>query len=77
MGSDGWFSTGEACEVLGISRTTLLAAEAAGILAAVRTPGGHRRYPAAELERYLGGIPVIPQPAPPPAERPRGARAAG
>ncbi|MEQ3552489.1 helix-turn-helix domain-containing protein [Pseudonocardia nematodicida] len=63
MSSEGWFTTGEACAVLGISRTTLLAAETAGVLAAVRTPGGHRRYPAAELQRYLG-VPVPPRPRP-------------
>jgi excisionase family DNA binding protein len=42
----------EASRVLGLSRTTLLAAEEAGQLTALRTPGGHRRYDPAELRRY-------------------------
>ena len=43
----------EAGRALGLSRTSLLAAEEAGLLASVRTPGGHRRYRPAELRRYL------------------------
>lgn len=42
----------EASRVLGLSRTTLLGAEEAGQLTALRTPGGHRRYDPAELRRY-------------------------
>jgi len=42
----------EASRVLGLSRTTLLAAEEAGLLTPLRTPGGHRRYDPAELRRY-------------------------
>lgn len=42
----------EASRVLGLSRTTLLAAEEAGLLAVQRTPGGHRRYDPAELRRF-------------------------
>src|SRR5947199_3468439 len=45
-------TVGEASRVLGLSRTTLLAAEEAGLLTALRTPGGHRRYDPAELRRY-------------------------
>lgn len=48
-----WLSVGAASRALGLSRTTLLAAEEAGLIGAVRTPGGHRRYPLAEVERYL------------------------
>jgi excisionase family DNA binding protein len=51
----------EASRVLGLSRTTLLAAEEAGLLTALRTPGGHRRYDPAELRRYAeqaGGAPA-------------------
>jgi hypothetical protein len=44
----------EASRALGMSRTTLLAAEEAGLLAPLRTPGGHRRYDPAELRRYAG-----------------------
>ena len=46
-------TVGEACQYLGVSRMTLLAAEEAGLLAPSRTPGGHRRYDPAELDRYL------------------------
>jgi hypothetical protein len=52
-----------------MSRTTLLAAEDAGLLAPLRTPGGHRRYSAAELTRYLqrsGSGPLAPAPVPDP-----------
>jgi hypothetical protein len=51
--SEPWLSVGEAGRALGLSRTSLLAAEEAGLLASVRTPGGHRRYRPAELRRYL------------------------
>lgn len=52
--SDGrWLSVSAAGRAIGVSRTTLLAAEDAGLIAPVRTPGGHRRYGLAELERYL------------------------
>ncbi|MHA6625681.1 MerR family DNA-binding transcriptional regulator [Pseudonocardia sichuanensis] len=44
----------EASRALGLSRTTLLAAEEAGLLRAQRTPGGHRRYDPDELRRYAG-----------------------
>lgn len=43
----------DACRILGISRSTLLAAEEAGLITAGRTPGGHRRFAPEELERYL------------------------
>ena len=48
-----WLSVSEAGRALGLSRTSLLAAEEAGLLASLRTPGGHRRYRPAELRRYL------------------------
>jgi hypothetical protein len=48
-----WLSVSEAGRALGLSRTSLIAAEDAGLLASVRTPGGHRRYRPAELRRYL------------------------
>ena len=51
--AEQWLSVSEAGRALGLSRTSLLAAEEAGLLASVRTPGGHRRYRAAELRRYL------------------------
>lgn len=46
-------TVGEASRALGMSRTTLLAAEESGLLVPIRTPGGHRRYEPAELDRFL------------------------
>ncbi len=46
-------STKEACDYLGVSRMTLLEAEAKGLLHAERTAGGHRRYTREALEGYL------------------------
>jgi excisionase family DNA binding protein len=63
-----WMTVGEAAHALGMSRTTLLAAEDAGLLAPMRTPGGHRRYSPAEVERYLarsGAAPLAPRPTTP------------
>jgi excisionase family DNA binding protein len=68
-----WLTVSEAARALGMSRTTLLAAEEAGLLAPLRTPGGHRRYSAAELTRYLqrsGASPVPAVPAPGAADPP-------
>src|SRR6185312_2316005 len=42
--AERWLSVSEAGRALGLSRTSLLAAEEAGLLASVRTPGGLRRY---------------------------------
>lgn len=61
MGIGRRLTVSEASRVLGLSRTTLLAAEEAGLLTALRTPGGHRRYDPAELRRYAdqtGGAPA-------------------
>jgi excisionase family DNA binding protein len=60
VGIERRLTVSEAGRVLGLSRTTLLAAEEAGLLTALRTPGGHRRYDPAELRRYAeraGGSP--------------------
>lgn len=46
-------STKEACAYLGVSRMTLLEAEAKGLLNAERTVGGHRRYTREALEAFL------------------------
>ena len=54
MGAERQLSVSEASRVLGMSRTTLLAAEEAGLLTPLRTPGGHRRYDPAELRRFAG-----------------------
>jgi len=50
-----WLSVSEAGRALGLSRTSLLAAEEAGLLASLRTPGGHRRYRPADE----GSVPGI------------------
>ncbi|QJY46146.1 MerR family transcriptional regulator [Pseudonocardia broussonetiae] len=56
-------TVGEAARALRMCRTTLLAAEESGLLVPVRTPGGHRRYDPADLDRFLGRTHT---PAPPP-----------
>jgi GAF domain len=67
MVAERWLSVGEAGRALGLSRTSLLAAEEAGLLASVRTPGGHRRYRPAELRRYLRAAGAGPEATDPPA----------
>jgi excisionase family DNA binding protein len=57
---DTWLTIGEAGRAVGISRTTLLAAEEAGLIAPARTPGGHRRYRLDDLRRYLARSGVRP-----------------
>jgi excisionase family DNA binding protein len=72
MSTERWMTVSEAAHALGMSRTTLLAAEEAGLLTPMRTPGGHRRYSPAELGRYLersGTAPLAPVPV---AEQPSG-----
>ena len=59
--AERWLSVSEAGRALGLSRTSLLAAEEAGLLASVRTPGGHRRYRPAELRRYLRAAGAWPE----------------
>lgn len=72
MVAQRWMTVSEAAHALGMSRTTLLAAEEAGLLAPMRTPGGHRRYSPAEVERYLGRSGARPLAAGPagPADEP-------
>lgn len=74
-GREGLLTMGEACHYVGVSRMTLLAAESAGIVQPGRTPGGHRRYSARDLDRLLAGrtpargshadVPRTPPTAPP------------
>lgn len=45
----------EAARVLGVDPSTLRRYVAAGKLDAVRTPGGHHRYPAVTIRRLLAG----------------------
>src|SRR5437016_10298077 len=44
-----WVSIGHACKLLGVNAATLRQWTASGKLHAYRTPGGHRRFNAAEL----------------------------
>ncbi len=44
-----WMSIGHACRLLGVNAATLRQWTASGKLHAYRTPGGHRRFSAAEL----------------------------
>jgi PAS domain S-box-containing protein/excisionase family DNA binding protein len=46
-------SVKDACDYLGVSRMTLLDAEAKGLLKPERTAGGHRRYTRDTLEAFL------------------------
>lgn len=46
-------TTKEAAKHLGISISTLYRMEQKGLLRSLRTPGGQRRFPKEELERYL------------------------
>lgn len=48
-----WLSISAASRAVGMSRTTLLAAEEAGLITPSRTPGGHRRYGLMDLRRYI------------------------
>lgn len=48
-----WLTIGEAAKRRGVSISTLIRAEKAGGLVPDRTPGGHRRYLAADLDEYF------------------------
>ncbi len=48
-------SIGEAARALGVSIDTLRRWEAQGKISAVRSPGGQRRFTAAEVQRILAG----------------------
>mgnify|MGYP001581601439 FL=1 len=47
-----YYTVSEACKLLGIHPHTLRRADQAGKLVCVRTPGGRRRVPRTEIERY-------------------------
>ncbi len=51
--SDGWLSIREASQVLGVHIGTVREWADAGRLASYRTPGGHRRFKQADLQRFL------------------------
>ena len=48
-----WLTLGQASEVLGIHYTTLRTWADSGAIAVFRTPGGHRRFSAEDLRRFL------------------------
>lgn len=52
--TDTWYSTGEAARLLRVDVRTVQRWEKKGYLSATRTPGGHRRYPAAQIHALLG-----------------------
>lgn len=47
-------SVGKASKILGVHRATLREWDEKGLLEAVRTPGGHRRYRTSDVNRLLG-----------------------
>jgi len=57
-----WVSIGHACKLLGVNAATLRQWTAHGKLQAFRTPGGHRRFSAAEITA-LSQQALAPQPA--------------
>lgn len=48
-----WLTTNEAAEFLGVSTSTLYRMERQGLIEAIRTPGGQRRFPKECLEAYM------------------------
>lgn len=65
MNPERWMTVSEAAHALGMSRTTLLAAEEGGLLTPMRTPGGHRRYSPADVDHYLERCGATPRPRSP------------
>ena len=51
--TDDLLPVGESAALVGISRDTLKRWEAAGRIASLRTPTGHRRYRRADIEALL------------------------
>lgn len=49
-----WLSLGEASRTLGVNTSTLRRWADAGLVRTFRTPGGHRRFSAADLDRLMG-----------------------
>ncbi|GIV97252.1 MAG: DNA-binding protein [Herpetosiphonaceae bacterium] len=62
--AEEWLSLREASELLGVHPATLREWSDTGKLHAFRTPGGHRRFPRSEIERFLAASQgSVPQPA--------------
>ncbi len=53
-----WLTLGEAARLLGVDETTLRGWADAGKVKVFRTPGGHRRFSAADLHALLGDAPA-------------------
>ena len=53
MASRDWFSIKEASRLLGVHIGTVREWADAGVLASYRTPGGHRRFTAFDLQNFL------------------------
>ena len=54
----GVLSVGEAAARLGVAARTVQRWEAAGLIEATRTPAGHRRYKAEDVEALLTTLPA-------------------
>ena len=51
--NDQLLTVTEACKLLQIAPSTLRRADANGTIRVIRTPGGRRRIPMSEVQRYL------------------------
>lgn len=51
--NDQLLTVTEACKLLQIAPSTLRRADANGTIRVIRTPGGRRRVPMSEVQRYL------------------------
>lgn len=61
--NDKLLTVTEACKLLQIAPSTLRRADANGTIRVIRTPGGRRRIPMSEVQRYLSQQPTDPQEA--------------
>jgi excisionase family DNA binding protein len=55
LDKEGWLSSVEASELLGVHPTTLRRWADSGDIPCFRTPGGHRRFKAADLKAWMEG----------------------
>src|SRR5437879_12664858 len=61
-----WLTLGEAAQLLGVDVTTLRGWAKTGKIRVFRTPGGHRRFDAADLGSLLRASPPRAASSPPP-----------